>query len=121
MVKTMHEKTYPLVNDAIKKGVTRGPDKNCDYFPCHEILEDCTFCYCPFYSCNDETTGGKEVISSKTGKPVWSCADCVFPHTEENSKAILEKLLAEKKKLEDIPRKTLLRFRKEILKSGGKK
>ena len=20
----------------------------CSYFPCHEDLEDCTFCYCPF-------------------------------------------------------------------------
>lgn len=117
----MHEFTYTLVNNALKKGVTKGPDKKCDYFPCHDILEDCTFCYCPFYPCGDDTTGGIEIISTKTGKPVWSCKDCVFPHMNENSSTILEKLLTEKKKLEDISRKNLLSYKKEVINKRVKK
>lgn len=30
-----------------------GSRKGCQYFPCHEEskLEDCTYCFCPFYPC----------------------------------------------------------------------
>lgn len=51
----------------------------CSYFPCHENLEDCTFCYCPFYPCQEEALG-KYMYSSKSNKKVWSCQDCDWIH-----------------------------------------
>ena len=51
----------------------------CSYFPCHEDLEDCTFCYCPFYPCREEGLG-KYVYSSRLKKKVWSCKSCNWIH-----------------------------------------
>ena len=51
----------------------------CSYFPCHEDLEDCTFCYCPFYPCQEEGLGCY-VYSSRLKKKVWSCKSCNWIH-----------------------------------------
>ena len=51
----------------------------CSYFPCHEDLEDCTFCYCPFYPCQEEGLG-KYLYSSRLKKKVWSCKSCNWIH-----------------------------------------
>ncbi len=51
----------------------------CSYFPCHEHLEDCTFCFCPFYPCQEEGLG-KYVYSSRLNKKVWSCKSCNWIH-----------------------------------------
>ncbi len=51
----------------------------CKYFPCHQDLEDCTFCYCPFYPCREEGLG-KYVYSSRLKKKVWSCKSCNWIH-----------------------------------------
>jgi Zn-finger protein len=56
-----------------------GVNKNCEYFPCHEGIEDCTFCYCPFYPCLCEEKG-KFTVSEKTGEAVWDCSGCVWIH-----------------------------------------
>lgn len=54
-------------------------NKFCSYYPCHEGLEDCSFCYCPFYPCLDKELGGYVYPKSKNSK-VWSCTDCNFVH-----------------------------------------
>lgn len=59
-----------------------GSDTDCAYYPCHHEGQDCTFCYCPFYPCNDAQVGGREVISKK-GIPVWSCKHCHIMHSKE--------------------------------------
>ncbi|HCX89553.1 MAG: hypothetical protein COW04_13340 [Deltaproteobacteria bacterium CG12_big_fil_rev_8_21_14_0_65_43_10] len=41
-------------------------------------LEDCTFCYCPFYPCGEESTGGKWIRGA-----IWSCEDCNWIHRSE--------------------------------------
>jgi len=53
-------------------------NRHCLYFPCHVSLEDCTFCYCPFYPCKDGRFG-KSVITKK-GRKIWSCEDCNWIH-----------------------------------------
>jgi precorrin-3B C17-methyltransferase len=58
-------------------------EEGCEYYPCHSILGDCTFCFCPFYPCGDESTGGRYVVSEKTGKDVWSCKNCEWIHKKE--------------------------------------
>ncbi|MBN1133816.1 MAG: threonine-phosphate decarboxylase [Methanosarcinaceae archaeon] len=61
----------------------------CEYYPCHFEGQDCTFCFCPFYPCEDKRTGGK-CIERSTGGRVWSCADCDVIHKPEVSQKILD-------------------------------
>ena len=57
-------------------------NKTCRYFPCHKGLEDCTFCYCPFYPCLDGNFG-EHVYSSRLKKNVWSCQNCSRIHKKK--------------------------------------
>lgn len=78
-----------------------GIDKGCKYYPCHKGLEDCTFCYCPFYPCEDVSTGGKWITEG-----IWSCKDCNWVHRTEIASKVLEKIVnAGIDKLEDIEEK----------------
>lgn len=80
------------IEDVLKVGRRVGR-RDCEYYPCHFEGQDCTFCFCPFYPCNDERTGGKYVESS-TGKMVWSCVDCTIVHEPEVAEEILVALMA---------------------------
>ncbi|MEA3402473.1 MAG: cysteine-rich small domain-containing protein [Armatimonadota bacterium] len=68
-----------------------GPNEGCKYYPCHSIVEDCTWCYCPFYPCEDESLG-EYVISKRTGKQVWSCKRCTWIHRKRVAEQVLETL-----------------------------
>lgn len=56
-------------------------NKACKFFPCHMGLEDCTFCYCPFYPCQNEKLG--RFVTAKDERKVWSCEDCNLVHTKK--------------------------------------
>lgn len=56
--------------------------KKCKYYPCHKIVEDCTFCYCLIYPCKSDKTGGKW-IKNKKNKLIWDCSDCTIIHTKK--------------------------------------
>ncbi|HDN64881.1 MAG TPA: hypothetical protein ENF23_01070 [Methanosarcinales archaeon] len=79
--------------DGVLKGGIRVGRRDCEYYPCHFEGQDCTFCFCPFYPCNDTRTGGKYVESS-TGKMVWSCVDCTIIHDPGVAEEILVALMA---------------------------
>ncbi|MGB3908031.1 MAG: aminotransferase class I/II-fold pyridoxal phosphate-dependent enzyme [Methanomethylovorans sp.] len=66
----------------------------CQYYPCHFWGQDCTFCFCPFYACEDERTGGKWIIGS-SGNKVWSCENCTYIHQSRLSRQILDILMEE--------------------------
>ena len=68
------------VNEEIERGWI-GSCTSCDYHPCHFTGQDCTFCYCPFYPC-DDTDLGSEIISRR-GTRIWNCSDCLFIHRKE--------------------------------------
>lgn len=74
---------YPCSLTCQKGGV----NKACRYFPCHKVLEDCTFCYCPFYPCLNISLG-KYVYSKKAGKDIWSCQDCSWIHKRKVTERI---------------------------------
>lgn len=76
----------------------------CKYFPCHKGLEDCTFCYCPFYPCLD-TKRGNYVHSQKLNKNIWSCQNCNWVHKKE----VVDKIfcLVNKDKVIFDPRKKI--------------
>ena len=73
------------------KGTHSGRD-TCEYYPCHFEDQDCTFCFCPFYACEDECTGGKWVERSSGGM-VWSCVDCHIMHNPDIAQRILDILM----------------------------
>lgn len=57
-------------------------NKACGFFPCHRGLQDCTFCYCPFYPCLNRKRGNY-IYSSKLKKNIWSCQDCNWIHKKK--------------------------------------
>lgn len=71
--------------DCIKKKVNEelatgciGSNTGCDYNPCHFEGQNCTFCYCPFYPCEDTDLGN--FIIGRRGNRIWNCSDCLFIH-----------------------------------------
>lgn len=66
--------------------------KTCEYYPCHFEGQNCTFCFCPFYPCENECTKGKWITSSG-GSKVWSCIDCHIVHNKEIARKILTTLM----------------------------
>jgi threonine-phosphate decarboxylase len=81
-----------VIEKASEEGI--GSRKTCEYYPCHFEGQNCTFCFCPFYPCEDERTGGKWIQSSRGGK-VWSCVDCHLVHKMETAQKILDCLMHE--------------------------
>lgn len=59
-----------------------GSNLACDFHPCHFKGQNCSFCYCPFYPCND-VDFGKDLIAKKTGNLVWDCSSCFFIHRND--------------------------------------
>ncbi len=113
----MHDKGIIKINEILKTKELPGIDMNCDYFPCHKGLKDCSFCYCPFYPCYHDKTGGEEIISQKTRKPVWSCAKCLIPHNPAYVNKIYEGLLKLGERIENIPKYKLIELLNSILNS----
>ena len=60
---------------------------SCERYPCHFPEQDCAFCYCPFYPCQESRTGGR------WEEREWSCRDCVLVHRSEVSEMMLDALL----------------------------
>ena len=81
-----------VIEKASEEGI--GGRKTCEYYPCHFEGQNCTFCFCPFYPCENEKTGGKWIQSSRGGK-VWSCVDCHLVHNKEIAQKILDCLMQE--------------------------
>ncbi|MDO5851530.1 MAG: precorrin-3B C(17)-methyltransferase, partial [Methanobacteriaceae archaeon] len=50
---------YEFYEKFIKGDIQKGPNTDCEYFPCHTYHQNCTFCFCPFYPCGDGSTGGE--------------------------------------------------------------
>ena len=68
------------VAEEIERG-NIGSNHECPYHPAHFTGQNCSFCYCPFYPCQDPDLG--ENIKSKHGGDIWSCSDCLFIHRNE--------------------------------------
>ena len=88
------------IGQALVKGVTARSRVDCEYYPCHYEGQDCTFCFCPFYPCEDTRTGGK-LIPKSTGGTVWSCISCRLIHEEKIAEKVLVELM-KNKKIKDV-------------------
>jgi len=92
-------------------------NKACKFFPCHAGLEDCTFCYCPFYPCLDEKLG-RYVYSSKQGKNIWSCKFCSWIHQKKVTEEIFTLIVKNRfliKKRQFLPKFRSYSFKKAKL------
>jgi threonine-phosphate decarboxylase len=90
--------------DNLKNAVScgrMGSNLECDYYSCHFEGQDCTFCYCPFYPCEDERTGGQWIDSSSGGK-IWSCLYCTVVHEPKIVDGILSILVKEGRSKESL-------------------
>ena len=58
----IRSKIHPLSQNHYEKflngEVAHGPNRECEFYPCHFEGQYCDFCYCPFYPCGDSSTGG---------------------------------------------------------------
>ena len=104
------------VNEEIEAGWI-GPNLSCDYHPCHFEGQDCTFCYCPFYPCNDTDLGCD--IEGRHGSKIWCCTDCLFIHRQDVARFIMSEIRrlgiteAKDPRFEDIKAEAKRRFYKK--------
>ena len=84
------ENLREIVRAEIAKGWI-GCNRRCKYNPCHYEGQDCTFCYCPFYPCND-TRFGKELGRPKMNDTVWACDTCLMIHDTDVCKYIVSEM-----------------------------
>ena len=110
---SIHELSRNHYEKFLNGEIGHGPNRECDYYPCHWDGQYCDFCYCPFYPCGDSSTGGEWI----KGKNVWNCKECTWPHQEEAVNCIrgpLEEILEEVDDLK-TKKKTLLKLRRACL------
>ncbi len=88
------------IGKALKKGAAARSRVDCEYYPCHFEGQDCTFCFCPFYPCEDGRTGGR-LIPKSTGGTIWSCTGCRLIHEGEIAEKVLKELM-KNKKIKDV-------------------
>jgi len=60
---------------------------SCERYPCHFPEQDCTLCFCPFYPCMDERTGGRAEGSE------WICDSCTLVHNPDVASKIMDCLM----------------------------
>jgi len=58
---------------------------------CHNKIEDCRFCFCPFYPCLDTHTGGT-FTPRESGGIVWNCSNCEWIHRSDVVNFVLKEL-----------------------------
>lgn len=93
-----------------------GPNLGCEYYPCHSHPQNCTFCYCPFYPCGDQSTGGHWIKE----KGVWSCENCRWIHEDKTVQCIQAKLPSIVQNIDDLTKKKkeLLKLRRECIRNS---
>ena len=113
----IRSKIHPLSQNHYEKflngEVPHGPNRECEFYPCHWDGQYCDFCYCPFYPCGDSATGGEWI----KGKGVWNCTNCHWLHEKETVEYLREPLQNILEEVEDLKtkKKTLLKLRKACL------
>lgn len=113
----IRSKIHPFSREHYEKflngEIEHGPNRECDFYPCHYDGQYCDFCYCPFYPCGDSSTGGNWI----KGKGVWNCMDCLWTHYPETVNCIRPPLTEILNDVDDLKKKkkTLLKLRRACL------
>lgn len=109
----IHELSRNHYEKFLNGEIAHGPNRECEFYPCHWDGQYCDFCYCPFYPCGDSSTGGQWI----KGKNVWNCKDCHWPHQEDAVKCLREPIEEIIEEVDDLKskKKTLLKLRRACL------
>ena len=109
----IHELSRKHYEKFLDGRIKHGPNRECEYYPCHWEGQYCDFCYCPFYPCGDSSTGGEWI----KGKNVWNCKECNWLHKKEAVECIREPLEDILEEVDDLKqkKKTLLKLRRACL------
>ena len=93
--------------------IGHGPNRECDFYPCHFEGQYCDFCYCPFYPCGDSSTGGEWI----KGKNVWNCKNCFWLHQKESVECLRKPFEDILENVDDLKtkKKKLLKLRRACL------
>ena len=113
----MNKKVLEHFEKILKAEKTIGPNKNCEYYPCHFEKQDCSYCFCFFYPCNDNITGGKFTLGKVSKRIVWSCENCNWIHRQRVAKRVfneVKEIILQPEDVE-IKHKKLLKIRQKIL------
>jgi len=89
---TREERLKKIANAYIVRQQLRGINRTCKWLPCHKKgLQDCSFCVCPFFPCQD-TELGKWYHWEKDGKTgkVWDCSGCALNHKRNIAMYLLD-------------------------------
>jgi len=84
----------------------------CEEKKCHQKVEDCRLCFCPFYPCLDNATGGAFVVRANGGV-VWGCKDCSWVHRTDVAEALVDGLSRINTRSDDP--ETILNVRRRVL------
>ena len=88
----MHYLAKKHFEKILKKDNLIGLNKKCNYYPCHSKIEDCTWCYCPFYPCKDETLGKFYHHPKLPPQGIWDCSDCTWIHQKDVSQEVFNEI-----------------------------
>ena len=78
------------VEDELAAGNIRS-NRECPYHPSHFKGQNCTFCYCPFYPCNDKRYGF-DLYRKKFDDYVWDCKDCLMIHDQDVGRHVMARI-----------------------------
>ena len=109
----IHELSQDHYEKFLNGEIAHGPNRECEFYPCHFEGQYCDLCYCPFYPCGDSATGGSWI----KGKNVWNCKECMWLHQKEAVECLREPLENILEEVDDLKskKKTLLKLRKACL------
>ena len=109
----IHELSKQHYEKFLNGEIPKGPNRDCEFYPCHYDGQCCDFCYCPFYPCGDSSTGGEWI----KGKNVWNCKECMWLHDEEVVNCLREPIEEILDEVDDLKskKKTLLKLRRACL------
>ena len=110
---SIHPLATEFYTNYLNNETATGSNLDCDFYPCHNELQCCDFCYCPFYPCGDSSTGGKWIKN----KNVWSCQDCSWIHEKNTVNCIKNSLNDILKEVSDLKsnKKELLKLRRACI------
>ena len=81
------------MKDEVKHSFNFFQNKDCGYFPCHEIENEdnfnCLFCYCPLYFLGEKCGGNFKKVG--INEEIKDCSNCLLPHKKENYNYIVLK------------------------------
>ncbi len=89
-------------------------NRECKFFPCHEVQDEddfnCLFCYCPLYL-DDNCIGSPEYIITGRGQRIKDCSSCLVVHSPE----MYDKVIAHLRRQDEILRVDLRKMKSQLM------